>query len=257
MPNPTIIILASRSQNSYLMINHLSQRFGIACVIFESRHFGKMLRYRLRKLGLIKVLGQLAFLIWDRLYIRRASQSRIRHLLAGYDARPPDGRIPVVEVRSINTVEVMTLLQEQKPKVVVVSGTGIIARRVLQLGPIFVNIHCGITPRYRGVHGAFWAVYEGRPELAGTTIHQVDPGVDTGAIIGQSAIEIDPRFDTYRTLPVKQYLAGLNLMLEAVQAVFDGTLATYQRNDLESQQWYSPDLGEYFRFLLRLRSLRR
>lgn len=257
MPNKSIIILASRSQNSYLLINYLAKHFDIAYVIFESRHSGKMLRYRLRKLGLIKVLGQLIFLAWDRLYIRRASQPRIKHLLAQYDVRPPDGRISVVEVQSINTPEVMTLLQQQQPSVIVVSGTGIIARHVLELGPIFINIHCGITPRYRGVHGAFWAVYEDRPELAGTTIHQVDPGVDTGAIIGQAAIEIDPRYDTYRTLPVKQYLAGLRLMSEAVHAALDSTLVPYQRNDLESKQWYSPDMSEYLRFLLRLRSLRR
>jgi methionyl-tRNA formyltransferase len=140
--------------------------------------------------------------------------------------------------------------------VVVVSGTGIIAKRVLALAPTFINIHCGITPRYRGVHGGFWAIYEGCPQLAGTTVHVVDPGVDTGAIIGQATIQLDPRFDTYRTLPVKQYLVGLDLMEQAVRAALDGTLAPYQRSDLESRQWYSPTPGEYWQFVRRLRTMR-
>ncbi|MEZ4668200.1 MAG: formyl transferase [Anaerolineae bacterium] len=183
-----IVILASRDDLSYLLINHLAQRFSIARVVFEAPHTGKMLRYRLRKLGAWKVAGQLAFLVVDRLFIRPQSQAKIGRLLADYDVRPPDGGIAVLEVESVNGAETSALLTELQPQVVVVTGTGIIAKRVLALAPTFINIHVGITPRYRGVHGGFWAVYEGYPEWAGTTIHRVDPGVDTGAIIAQTTI---------------------------------------------------------------------
>jgi phosphoribosylglycinamide formyltransferase 1 len=257
MPNDSIFILASRSPTTYLLINHLAEKFNVAQVVFEAPRQRKMLRHRLRTLGWWTVAGQLAFLAWDRLNIRPRSRSRVRELLTGHDTRQPDGRIPTLDVESVNGAEVATLLQAHQPRVVVVSGTGIIARRVLALAPTFLNIHTGITPRYRGVHGAFWAIYEGRPELAGVTVHVVDPGVDTGAIVGQATIEIDLRSDTYRTLPVKQYLAGLDLMESAVRAALDGTLAPYQRDDLESRQWYSPTPGEYWRFIQRLRALPR
>ena len=256
MTDCSIVILARRSDTSYLLINHLAERFNVAQVVFEAPRTRKILGYRLRTLGWRTVLGQLAFLVWDRLYIRPRSRPRIRQLLAGRDLRPPDGRLPTLDVPSVNGAEVTALLQQCQPRVVVVSGTGIIARRVLALAPTFINIHCGITPRYRGVHGGFWAIYEGRPELAGTTVHLVDPGVDTGAIVGQATITIDPHFDTFRTLPVRQYLAGLDLMEQAVRAALDGTLAPYQRDDLESRQWYSPTPGAYWRFVRGLRGLR-
>jgi folate-dependent phosphoribosylglycinamide formyltransferase PurN len=252
----SILILASRSPTTYLLINHLAEKFHVAQVVFEAPRQRKMLHYRLRKLGWWTVAGQLAFLAWDRLYIRPHSRPRIRELLAGRDTRPPDGRIPTRDVESVNGAKVTALLEQHQPCVVVVSGTGIIAKRVLALAPTFLNIHTGITPRYRGVHGAFWAIYEGHPELAGVTVHVVDPGVDTGAIVGQATIEIDPSSDTYRTLPVKQYLAGLALMESAIRAVLDGVLAPYQRDDLESRQWYSPTPGEYWRFVRRLRTMR-
>lgn len=250
---PSIIILASRDELSYLMINHLAQRFTVAQVVFEAPHTRKMLRYRLKKLGAWVVAGQLAFLIIDRLIIRRQSRPIIDHLLTGYDVTPPDGRLPVLEVDSVNNAQVTDLLTTHKPQVVVVTGTGIIAKRVLALAPTFINIHVGITPRYRGVHGGFWAIYEGRPDLAGTTIHRVDPGVDTGAIIAQVPITVDST-DTYRTLPVKQYLAALDAMVRAVKSAFTGTLETYQRDDLNSKQWYSPTPLEYWRFTRRLRN---
>jgi hypothetical protein len=252
----SILILARRSDTSYLLINHLAERFNVVQVVFEAPNTRKMLRYRLRTLGWWTVLGQLVFLAWDRLYLRPHSRPRIQQLLAGHDIRPPDGRIPTLDVASVNGEEVSNLLQQHQPRLVVVSGTGIIAKRVLALAPTFINIHCGITPRYRGVHGGFWAIYEGCPQLAGTTVHVVDPGVDTGAIIGQATIQLDPRFDTYRTLPVKQYLVGLDLMEQAVRAALDGTLAPYQRDDLESRQWYSPTPGEYWQFVRRLRTMR-
>lgn len=249
----SIIVLASRDDLSYLLINHLAQHFNIAQVVFEASHTRKMLRYRLKKLGAWVVAGQLAFLVIDRLFIRRQSRPMIQRLLQGHDASPPDGRIPVLEVDSVNGAEVAALLNEHKPQVVVVTGTGIIAKKILAIAPTFINIHVGITPRYRGVHGGFWAVYEGRSDLAGTTIHRVDPGVDTGAIIAQVPITVEPT-DTYRTLPVKQYLAALGSMVQAVQAALNGELSTYERHDLESKQWYSPTPFEYLQFIRRLSS---
>jgi hypothetical protein len=245
------MVLASRDELSYLLINHLARQFNIAYVIFEAPHARKMLRYRLKKLGAWTVAGQLAFLVIDRLLIHRQSRPMIERLLQGHDASPPDGRLPILDVDSVNGPEVTALLKEYQPKLVVVTGTGIIAKRILELAPTFINIHVGLTPRYRGVHGGFWAVYEGRPDLAGTTIHRVDPGVDTGAIIAQVPITVEPN-DTYRTLPVKQYLAALEAMSSAIQSALDGHLTTFERSDLESRQWYSPTPREYWRFMRQL-----
>jgi methionyl-tRNA formyltransferase len=255
MNQPSIVILAGRSQTSYLLINYLAERFSVAQVVFEAPHTRKMLRYRLRVLPWWVVAGQLLFLVYDRLVIRRRSRAKIAALLAGHDTRPPDGRLPVLDVDSVNTDDVRALLKNLQPGAVVVSGTGIIGKKTLACAPAFINIHVGITPRYRGVHGGFWAVYEGRPDLAGTTLHLVDPGVDTGGILAQVPVKVDSN-DTYRTLPVKQYLAALDAMADVVRSALDGKLQPYTRDDLESKQWYSPTPGQYLRFARRMRSLR-
>ncbi|MCW2876616.1 MAG: hypothetical protein JWQ95_716 [Sphaerisporangium sp.] len=252
-----IVILASRSLTSYLLINHLAEQFDVSTVAFERSRKTKLFRHRLRKLGIRTVGAQLAFVGYDRLVIKRRSRGRIAGLLAGRDVRAPDGRLNVLDVSSVNGPEVTELLRRERPSAVVVSGTGIIARRILQLAPVFINIHVGITPRYRGVHGGFWAIYEGRSELVGTTIHLVDPGVDTGAILAQKSVAVDPFSDTYRTLPVRQYLGALDAMAEAVRAVTEGRAQPYERSDLDSEQWYSPTLAQYARFLREMRVLRR
>ena len=120
--------------------------------------------------------------------------------------------------------------------------------------PVLLNVHTGITPRYRGSHGAFWAVYEGKPELAGVTVLQIDAGIDTGGIVAQAVIEVEAS-DTYRTLPVKQSLAAVPLVMEAVERVLSGTHQTYRRADLEDKFWSSPTIGEYLEFHRRLKTV--
>ena len=61
------------------------------------------------------------------------------------------------------------------------------------LGCPVVNVHAGITPRYRGVHGGYWALAERHPEWVGTTVHLVDPGIDTGAILAQATFDVSRR----------------------------------------------------------------
>jgi hypothetical protein len=252
----SIVVLASRSRTSYTLVNHLAARFNVAAVIFEAGHYRKMLRYRLRTLGWWPVANQLAFTLYDRAIIRPRSRTHIDALLAAHDDSPPDARLPCHDVGSPNTPQARALLADHKPGCVVVSGTGIISKKTLALAPVFLNVHVGITPRYRGVHGGFWALVEGRPDLVGVTVHQLDPGVDTGGIAAQAIVPVNPHTDTFRTLPVKQYLAALPLMADAVENALNGTLATSNRADLTSKQWYSPTPRDYITFVQRLRAMR-
>ncbi|MEL6148242.1 MAG: formyl transferase [Chloroflexota bacterium] len=251
-----IVVLASRSRTSYTLINHLAANFNVALVVFEASQNRKILRYRLKTLGWGQVANQLAFSVYDRIVIRRRSRPLIDALLADYDDSPPDERLPCVDVEKVNTAAVRELITAAAPGCVVVSGTGILGKKLLATAPIFINVHVGITPRYRGVHGGFWAIFENRPDLVGVTVHQIDPGVDTGAIIAQATVPVDPATDTFRTLPVKQYIAALPLMQHAVTDALNGSLHPHTRDDLDSKQWYSPTFTDYAVFLRHLRALK-
>jgi hypothetical protein len=45
-----------------------------------------------------------------------------------------------------------------------------------------VNIHMGLSPFYRGSSTNFWAMYDGRPDLVGATVHRLTAGLDSGDI---------------------------------------------------------------------------
>ena len=76
----------------------------------------------------------------------------------------------VTRVSSINSHECIAELQRLRPDVIVVNGTRIISKKVLQAVPCpFINTHAGITPLYGGVHGGYWALANNDPDHCGAS----------------------------------------------------------------------------------------
>jgi methionyl-tRNA formyltransferase len=54
-----------------------------------------------------------------------------------------------------------------------------------------LNLHPSPLPRYRGPSPIAWALVNNEPELA-MTVHRMDSELDTGAILGQAAVPLEP-----------------------------------------------------------------
>ena len=118
--------------------------------------------------------------------------------------------------------ECIALLRDLAPAVVVVQGTRIISPAALAAVRCpFVNTHGGVTPRYRGVHGGYWALTEGRPDLVGTTVHLVDPGIDTGTVLARTHFTPGPQ-DSIATYFYLHLASGLPALAEQVARLVAG-----------------------------------
>jgi len=80
---------------------------------------------------------------------------------------------------------------------------------------------------------------EGKPELAGVTIHYLDIGIDTGAVIAQALIHSGPE-DNLHTYPTLQLAAGLPLLKEAVLDTQRNGLRTTEPLTTTSRRDYHP-----------------
>ena len=70
-----------------------------------------------------------------------------------------------------------------------------------------VNIHKGLSPYYRGSSCNFWALFDGKPEYVGATIHLLSKGLDSGPIIFHAVPKLDdenPFEFTMRSVVVAQ-----------------------------------------------------
>jgi folate-dependent phosphoribosylglycinamide formyltransferase PurN len=217
-----VALLAGPGESTEVVANFLASRVSELVVIMEdapSRR--RMAIRRARKLGWLTVAGQLLFIGTALPILRHRATNRVNDILgaASVNATPrkPDCRVP-----SVNDAEVIRLLTSLRPAMVVVNGTRIIGTPVLEsAGCPVVNLHAGITPRYRGVHGGYWALAERHPEWVGSTVHLVDAGIDTGGILGQTVFEITDQ-DSFATYPALHLVYGLHLLGAQVDKVMAG-----------------------------------
>lgn len=248
MSEKPIVILGGKKRSTNIVYNALKDDFDISKVVLEDGvPTSRFLKNRMKKLGLTTVIGQLLFQVLIAPFLRHSARGRTEEIMAEFglddSAIDPD---KVVEVVSVNAEAVEKLLKGINPAVVVINGTRIIAKRILSCTRAkFVNMHAGITPLYRGVHGGYWALTENNREACGVTVHLVDLGIDTGCILEQTLIEPSPA-DNFTTYPLLQIGAGLPLLKKAISSLLDGQAEEKPAPEGPSRLWSHPTLWQYF-----------
>jgi methionyl-tRNA formyltransferase len=103
----------------------------------------------------------------------------------------------------INSKETFEILKSNRVDICFVFGTSLIKKNILSgIDCEFINIHTGLTQHYRGVDSTLWAIYNNDLDNIGYTIHQIDPGIDTGNILIQGRTIIDIK-DNYSDIFMK------------------------------------------------------
>lgn len=82
-----------------------------------------------------------------------------------------------------------------------------------------INLHPSYLPYNRGVYPNVWSIIENTQ--AGVTLHYIDAGIDTGDIISQIKVEVEP-VDTGNSLYRKLEIAGLRLFKQNWQLIKKG-----------------------------------
>lgn len=243
---PRLVLLTVDTKIGRIAARYLAAHFPNDLAVVVERRSSRiaLLRRRLRRLGAIMVLGQLGFMAlqliqsgWSRGQIARTmKQSQL-------ESRWPDG-ISITRVLSVNDPACVALLQQAKPSAILVVGTRLIDAAVLAVVKApFINYHAGITPKYRGAHGAYWAQATNDAANCGVTVHLVDAGIDTGDVLYQARLSRAPG-DNFSVYPYRQLATALPLLEHAASDTLAGTLAP-RKVDLPSRLWTHPTLWGY------------
>ena len=86
------------------------------------------------------------------------------------------------------------------------------------------NLHASLLPNYRGAAPIHWAIINGETKTGVTTFF-IDEKIDTGAIILQEEIDIDPD-ETVGSLHDKLMDLGSALVVKTVRRIESGTIST-------------------------------
>jgi len=85
-----------------------------------------------------------------------------------------------------------------------------------------LNVHPSLLPAFPGLHAQRQALDHGA-KVAGATVHFVDEGMDTGPIVLQAAVPVEPA-DTEDTLAARILVQEHRLYPEAIRLFAEGRL---------------------------------
>jgi methionyl-tRNA formyltransferase len=187
MPQPRVVILCGGAPRHVYVANRLCRSLDVVAIVQEvgrrltpgrlaalarppvaARKIGRWLRDRRRYAG----NREAKFFFGDGEV--RLDRPQLRH-----------------EARYINDAEVAQRVAALAPDVVAVFGTSLIRPPLLGQGRLgMLNLHGGLSPDYRGADCTFWALYNGEPQQVGCTLHFINAGIDTGALIAHVCPEV-------------------------------------------------------------------
>jgi methionyl-tRNA formyltransferase len=134
------------------------------------------------------------------------------------------GGIPVLQPPSLRTPEAQAELAALGADVFVVCAYGLILPPAVLDQPRLgcVNVHFSLLPAFRGAAPVAAAMLAGVP-VAGVTIMQMDPGLDTGPILDAVEEPVRPDDDT-GSLEARLAIAGADLLVSVLDRLEAGTV---------------------------------
>ena len=124
--------------------------------------------------------------------------------------------LPVSQPEKVKSPEFLRQLSDWQPDVIAVTAFGrFLPKAILDLPPMgCVNVHGSLLPAYRGAAPIQWALIHGDPETGITTM-LMDEGMDTGAVLLQQPVPIEPE-DTALELGARLAQVGGALLVETL-----------------------------------------
>ena len=143
----------------------------------------------------------------------------------------PPGRSP----HRLKDTSVIPWVKDLKPDLfVLVFVTDFMPYEVIKMSTSGgINFHPSLLPKYRGGSAINWAVISGEKET-GVTVHYIDEGVDTGDIILQEKVTIEPEDSVGSVYFNKLYPLGVSLTTQAVKLIREGRAPRVPQEESQS-----------------------
>jgi folate-dependent phosphoribosylglycinamide formyltransferase PurN len=240
-----ILILGRKSNSTNLMFSVLKKEGFNVEFIEESRNDNSnFVKKRVKRLGVFVVISQLIFQVFSKFQARLPQVTNRLELIRTETVDSIEKPKPIKVFSNVNCSLSQIAINDFEPDCIILSGTRVLNSEFLaKVNCPIINIHAGVTPAYRGVHGGYWALATKQREYFGSTIHFVDKGIDTGGVIVH-AIASPTLKDNFSTYPLLQMSAALKKLPTVLDNILKGKGETFEPN-LTSAIWSHPTIWQY------------
>lgn len=237
MKSPTaatrrLVVLTGDGPEHHYVTNRLCSELPIHTVVVDTRYRPRSLRRAFRGGALIG-LSRVGLFAFRRLVSDDEGRARaLRRVLTDELSGSFTHDELVRRVDGVNSAQAQAALRAARPDVLLVFGTSIVNAETLAIvRDKALNLHTGMSPRYRGTDCAFWPVANREPHWIGATVHECTAAIDGGQIFAVAPAEWQPD-DRLHDLFARAVVCGSCLYVDVVQRYLrDGALHG-ERQDL-------------------------
>ncbi len=153
----------------------------------------------------------------------------------------------ILLTNNINSLEVYENICNFKPDLIIVRGTSIIKKPLINYDiKHFLNIHGGIVPNYRNVHGLFWSYYFKDFSNMGSSILHLTEGIDNGNIALMSTFQEPPK--GLKDLHLKNIVLSNKLTKDLIDNLLSGNNIESTEQNREIDPFYG-QTPTFFNFI--------
>ncbi len=243
-----IIFLARSLDSSRVIADFLLQEKLIDKVVFETGKVAK--KKKIVRMLKKRPLWKLLLLPFDIFFLLIMTSKANRLFNKRYKTIPN----PPIDlwVDDVNEETSQSFLKNEQPDILLIYGTSILKKSVLNIPKLCVlNIHGAIVPKYRNVHGEFWAVAHHNYEELGTSILVADEGVDSGSVVSQRTIGVKKPISVSEA-KLSVFEETLKITREVLLDAHRGNISKHPQSKLHQAVFQTPTFFDWIKFRVKL-----
>jgi len=217
----TVVILTGSQTRHRYYCNYLSKKLEVVGIItephsdyfnsqrknnFVNKHFSNMKKYEEKYLDKYK----------------------------GY----PDCDLRSILSGKVNDIENIEWAKKLNPDYILLYGAGILNDDWCNsFKDRIINLHLGLSPRYRGAATLFWTFYNNDLSNLGTTIHLANTVVDGGDILNTVKIDMEDG-DNYYDITNKLFIKSVKIIPTVLKAYSKKKITLKVQDKIEQKFYY-------------------
>lgn len=212
----------------YLLQSLPKQHDVVACVLFDVSPSGRKKSIFKQAKETLSIFGCNFFIHYSIKYLLSIinPNKKVSYVLNKFD-------IPIIRLKkSINAPESLNTIKAYKPDLLIsIAGNQIFKLPLINLAPKgCLNLHTALLPKNRGLMPSFWTL-KNEDKETGVSVFFVDEGIDSGPILVQKKISIQPNMTQQQLIKLSKKI-GMESIVEAINKIESGSYTLIENDNL-------------------------
>lgn len=147
---------------------------------------------------------------------------------------------------SINNSYYLNIINEKKPDVIIVMGTCLVCKDIIEAAGFVLNLHTGLSPYFKGGLSNFWPFIDKSIGTFGVTIHKMTLGIDAGDILYSGRPSINQN-DNYASINSKSIILGVKKLIVILENLKKSKFKA-TRQHFQGKTYRNIDYNHYFAY---------